>query len=130
MKTCKTCGETKEESLFVKHRYKCRECHKQYCKDRRANNLELRLKENGRMIWNRRLREYGVSEERFWEMFKEQDGKCEICSIKIDVKCCVDHNHDTNKARGLLCNSCNIALGQFQDNTGHLKNAITYLKLA
>jgi len=129
MKTCKTCGETKEESLFNTGRNKCKECHKKYCKDRRENNEELRLKENEDMIWRRRLRDYGVSKDLFWKIFEKQGGKCAICLIDIDYKCHVDHNHTTNKARGLLCNNCNIALGQFNDNIKFLKNAIRYLNL-
>jgi len=40
----------------------------------------------------------------------------------------VDHNHETNKIRGLLCNHCNIGLGNFKDSTTLLSLAIEYLE--
>jgi hypothetical protein len=40
---------------------------------------------------------------------------------------CVDHDHETNKVRGLLCNSCNKALGLFKDSPNILNQAINYL---
>ena len=39
----------------------------------------------------------------------------------------VDHCHETNQIRGLLCSSCNIGLGQFQDSIKLLSKAIDYL---
>lgn len=41
---------------------------------------------------------------------------------------CVDHDHKTNKFRGLVCGRCNQGLGHFQDNIEILKLAIKYLK--
>ena len=38
-----------------------------------------------------------------------------------------DHDHLTNKLRGLLCLSCNTGLGRFGDNVAWLKNALGYL---
>ena len=129
MKTCKFCGETKEESLFVTGRNKCKACHSQYCKDRRANNEELRLKENEDMTWRRRLREYGITKEEFYKIFEKQGGKCAICLDPITDKDSMDHCHNKNKARGILCTNCNVALGQFEDNIEFLKSAIKYLSL-
>ena len=40
----------------------------------------------------------------------------------------VDHNHSTGKFRGIICNPCNIKLGQFQDDINNFKNAIKYLE--
>jgi hypothetical protein len=42
----------------------------------------------------------------------------------------VDHDHETNKIRGLLCSRCNTGLGLFFDNISNLENAILYLKKA
>ena len=127
MKTCKKCGETKEKELFVKDRNTCKVCHSQYGKDRRSNNPELRLKENEDMTWRRRLREYGVTKEEFYVIFEKQGGKCAICLDPITDKDSMDHCHNKNKARGILCTNCNIALGQFKDSIENLKSAIKYL---
>ena len=40
----------------------------------------------------------------------------------------VDHNHSTGKFRNIICNPCNIKLGQFQDDINNFKNAIKYLE--
>lgn len=129
MKTCKICGITKNNSLFLKDRNKCRSCHSKYCKDRRKNNDELRKKENEDMTWRRRNREYGLSKEQFYIILKKQKEKCAICSIFINDRCSVDHNHITGKARGLLCNNCNSGIGMFEDNVFLLNQAIKYLNL-
>jgi hypothetical protein len=128
MKICKFCGIQGDISLFVKDRMKCRECHKQYCKDRRANNEDLRLKENKDMLWRRRLREYGVTKEEFYSIFEKQGGKCAICLVSITHKGSIDHCHNKNKVRGILCTNCNTSLGQFKDNIEFLKSAIVYLQ--
>ena len=40
----------------------------------------------------------------------------------------IDHNHETNIVRGLLCHNCNVGLGHFKDSVGYLKEAINYLE--
>ena len=68
-------------------------------------------------------------------MAEQQNFVCAICGKSnfpmksISSGCLVvDHNHKTNKVRGLLCHNCNRALGLLQDNTETLENAINYLK--
>ena len=40
----------------------------------------------------------------------------------------VDHDHDTGKIRGIICNPCNIQLGAFKDSIEELEEAIKYLR--
>ena len=62
------------------------------------------------------------------KLFLEQQGaSCAICRRSSDVKLKYDHDHATGEGRGYLCHSCNIALGQFGDNTELLRRAIRYL---
>lgn len=42
----------------------------------------------------------------------------------------IDHDHNTNKVRGLLCSNCNTALGKFKDDILILEEAIRYLKIS
>lgn len=60
------------------------------------------------------------------KIYNLQNGKCKICDLNFD-KLVVDHCHDSNEVRGLLCNSCNSGLGFFKDNVYNMKNAIKYL---
>lgn len=41
----------------------------------------------------------------------------------------VDHDHTTNKVRGLLCNGCNKGLGMFQENLSVLKSAVKWMEM-
>ena len=80
-----------------------------------------------------RMARYGITPDSFKKMLKEQNNKCNICSVEFDElifnqKINVDHCHTTNKVRGLLCSLCNRGLGQFKDNTERLTNAINYLQ--
>ena len=78
---------------------------------------------------------YGMTEGQYQQMFKEQHGLCAICQ-QPEVRMVngkmrrlsIDHNHNTNKIRELLCSSCNIALGNFQDNILVIESALKYLK--
>jgi hypothetical protein len=80
---------------------------------------------------------YGITLERYRQMFVDQDNKCAICGmdgfrICKDAKALlvVDHCHTTGKVRGLLCHNCNRGLGLFQDNSKYLRSAIEYIERA
>lgn len=73
-------------------------------------------------------RKFNITPEQYLEMESKQQGVCSICKKKCSRKLAVDHNHQTNKLRGLLCNSCNRGLGYFKDNLENLQQAINYLK--
>lgn len=63
-------------------------------------------------------------------MLESQGHKCRICGVpRSDVNrdLAVDHCHETNRIRGLLCMLCNIGLGYFKDNSEVLASAIRYL---
>ena len=58
-----------------------------------------------------------------------QQGLCDICKQPVEGTMCADHEHiDPPKSRGLLCSTCNLALGQFNDNSILLETAAAYLR--
>jgi hypothetical protein len=57
-----------------------------------------------------------------------QDNKCAICNTSVSGNLHIDHCHNSNKIRGLLCGSCNRGLGLFKDNSAVLASAIKYLE--
>lgn len=65
------------------------------------------------------------------QLREEQLGRCKICGVREEQaprgRLAVDHDHETGRIRGLLCNNCNAGLGQFKDNPELLAAAITYL---
>jgi len=76
---------------------------------------------------------FGITLEDFDRMVESQNGLCAICdgeNVKINgkiVSLAVDHNHETGKVRGLLCNGCNTSLGRLK-TIAMLKKAIKYLE--
>lgn len=77
-----------------------------------------------------RLRNYGISKERFSLLFNNQNGSCGICLQPFvgQGAAHVDHVHGTGEIRGLLCFSCNIMLGNSGDSPTKLLAAVDYLK--
>ncbi len=79
---------------------------------------------------------HGINEAQYELMLKSQNGVCAICGKLETMKhqsgklrsLAVDHNHKTCKIRGLLCNRCNIILGQFNDDPRLLEKAAQYLR--
>lgn len=73
---------------------------------------------------------YGITVEQRNQMARQQNYSCAICGLIEDCTGTlhVDHDHTTNKVRGLLCSNCNHALGMFRDSVGVLKAAVVYLE--
>ncbi len=79
-------------------------------------------------------RQYGIDEERWNTLLTRQNGVCGICKTEVSLH--VDHDHSCCSGRttcgecirGLLCQTCNQALGFFGDSITTMKNAIIYLE--
>ena len=75
-----------------------------------------------------RARNYGLSPDEVKEMYTNQNGCCDICEVPISLsKIQIDHNHDTGRLRGLLCQSCNIKIVGMDDRV-FLQKALDYLE--
>lgn len=74
---------------------------------------------------------YGITPEHFDAMLARQGGGCAICGAALATRAGqrlhVDHDHETDEVRGLLCTHCNVGLGQFRDDPTRLRRAIGYL---
>lgn len=74
---------------------------------------------------------YGISMEDYYLLLGVQGGGCAICG-SVDPRFgrkffCVDHSHSSGKVRGLLCHTCNLGLGHFNDNIKLIESAQSYL---
>jgi nitrate/TMAO reductase-like tetraheme cytochrome c subunit len=95
------------------------------------NQWYLKNQERQRKYTVKKL--YGISQEEIDQLMKNQDSLCAICEklIAFDGKntgANVDHCHTTNKVRGILCSSCNLGIGRFNDDITMLFKAINYLR--
>lgn len=76
-------------------------------------------------------RYFGMTIAEYDALMEKQGGVCAICrgveTHGTFTHLAVDHCHQTNQVRGLLCNQCNRALGGFRDDPERLRRAIEYL---
>jgi hypothetical protein len=68
---------------------------------------------------------YDLTEQQVAEMVEAQGGKCAICRRKDAEH--VDHDHATGRIRGILCFTCNVGLGNFNDGPHLMTLAHEYL---
>lgn len=73
-------------------------------------------------------RTYGLTVEDVKAMLEQQGGNCATCVRPLMGKPHVDHCHTSGKVRGLLCGSCNRALGLVRDQVDVLSRMIDYLQ--
>jgi hypothetical protein len=80
---------------------------------------------------------YGITLDQYEGMLAEQGGRCAICytfdnvyAEQQDRSFAVDHDHETGKVRGLLCQTCNRMLGMASDSPDRLRRAADYLERA
>lgn len=126
---CKKCSRT----AFVVSGKK-KEFDKKYYLNAKVNRKEdfFKQRKNANLKKN-----FNITLEEFNQMLSNQNNLCMICRTPFNLehnrkemerKACVDHNHQTGKVRGLICNNCNTGLGRFKDNIELLREAIKYLE--
>lgn len=70
---------------------------------------------------------YGLTREQYESMVKKQKGRCKICR-EIMNRICIDHNHENNDVRDLLCSHCNTAIGLIKESISTAESMIAYFK--
>lgn len=122
---------------------RCKACQLALAKTRNASNPNY----NRRKIreWeerqkakdpNWRLRKllrqsYGISLEDYQAILERQHYCCAACGLPDGEnghlgRLFVDHCHETGKVRGLLCNSCNTALGLLREDPAIINGLLDY----
>lgn len=134
MKTCSDCLTEKPESEFARNRgylaKRCKPCYAAYVKTLPSYNPVARRRSKFKA-------RYGITVDEYDGMHERQQGLCAICGNSepnVDkrtgepMRLSVDHDHETGRVRGLLCQKCNRALGLLDDDVDRLKWAIDYLQ--
>jgi hypothetical protein len=139
---CTSCGlDVPEEDFVVGAKVKgkqykyWRACVKKYREAHNRNNPLYQKewyqerKKRGH-FQQRRLKQFGITQEELDQLFEFQGRKCAICqsSESGPRDWHIDHDHLFGEVRGLLCHSCNTSLGGFQDSLSVVKSAYEYLK--
>lgn len=77
---------------------------------------------------------FGIGIKEYREKLVEQNGVCACCkqpetTIRQGrlLALAVDHNHSTGQIRGLLCGSCNVALGMLKEDKNVIRSLLNYL---
>jgi hypothetical protein len=60
----------------------------------------------------------------------ESDGMCMVCGESYGQNPHIDHDHATNRIRGITCAHCNMGMGHFRDDPERLEAAARYLREA
>lgn len=99
-------------------------------RERYKNFTPEQLVEHRRQCrYNHLQLKYGISEEQYNTMYECQGGRCAIC-LEVHEVLHVDHSHATDKVRGLLCHTCNVAAGKVRDSITIARRLSDYLLLA
>lgn len=132
---CKTCMINRGKKYYEEHPDKKKETDRKYYQTHKEQSYTSRKKWRDEHKEEKKIlhlkQNYGITLEQYNQMLEQQNGVCAICGKPEAIKnrrLAVDHNHKSNKVRGLLCNHCNTALGKFNDNIITLEKAIDYLK--
>lgn len=117
-------GERRDElTTKRRERYALDEEHREHVRGgRNAWHAENREWANFRMVLNK----YRLTLDQYHAMQESQDFCCAICGEELPL--CVDHCHETEQVRGLLCAGCNLGLGAFRDSPAALLQAAAYLQ--
>jgi hypothetical protein len=82
--------------------------------------------------WRRHVlieKKYGISKATFDLLLDSQGHACAICRRQFGDKRrpCVDHDHESGAARGVLCSNCNTGIGMLGDSVEVAAAAAAYL---
>lgn len=145
---CTKCKEVKTDDSFQKDssricgiNTRCKACVSKRRQSPKYRNYDLEYnrtyaKKNAEFIKKRTRKNnirklYGLTQEEFTKMSSAQDDKCAICFIHVSEtkysNLCIDHDHSTGDVRGLLCDTCNRAIGLLKDSADVLISAAQYV---
>lgn len=122
---CPRCGETKVDEEFPRNR-STKTGRQAYCKPcwNAVVNEHKERRYGSHSAFMRQLR-YGLDSLAMLGLSQSQLGLCAVCRKAPSRH--VDHDHTTKAIRGLLCFTCNNALGKFDDDPDLIESAVRYL---
>ncbi len=142
LKTCVGCSTEKPVAEFRlesrktgRRKPRCNPCENARMREdrqrhgpkRRASDRAAYSRRSLDVAANNKQRFYGLSELDAFRVIEAAG--CEICGERNESRLlAVDHCHETGVNRGVLCDRCNLALGNMRDNPGLLRRAADYIE--
>lgn len=151
-KICKTCQKELSLSKFYRcgkykekiyYRNECKSCDLKKMKDYYLSTRDHQIKKANK------YRKQKIAENPNWKKLKEmayntsktfeevetwfnkqwmkQQAQCAMCGKVFCDDDCIDHDHETNELRGLLCSTCNSGIGFLKDSADLCLKAYNYL---
>lgn len=114
MKRCCTCKRRRGAKHFTKNAVES-DGLERYCRDCKNDR--------------QRFTRYKITREDYDRLVAEQGGRCGVCGCECSERdvLSVDHCHESNRIRGLLCSACNRAVGLLGDRVETVAAALAYL---
>jgi Recombination endonuclease VII len=129
---CRRAGE--DQRMRARHRPDVRPCHRcgadvagrkgkpgvTVCE---ACRVDKRQRDNIEHERSRRLRKYGLTETEYAAILERQDGRCAGCGTDDPGRkgWNIDHCHETQRVRAILCHRCNTAIGLCNEDPAWLR---------
>lgn len=90
------------------------------------NRERIALNARKSKLWTK----YGLTLEDYAQLWEDSGSSCPLClrAFSDSNKAHVDHSHDTERVRGLLCGPCNRGVGLLRDSSEVLDRAAAYLR--
>jgi Recombination endonuclease VII len=123
----------------------CKSCQRVYLRQRRHTTVEpdpltnkilqrVHLERHEKRLQARKrsrlLHMYGITPQQHDQMLEAQGYLCALCGCELtaDAVPSVDHSHETDIIRGIVCRKCNLMIGLAEDDPKLLYLGIKYLR--
>jgi hypothetical protein len=150
-KRCSKCGNDKlliefsESEVTPDGLYSwCKSCQRVYLRQRLRTTVEpdpltskilqrAQLERHEKRLQARKrsrlLHMYGITPQQHDQMLEAQGYLCALCGCELtaDAVPSVDHSHETDIIRGIVCRKCNLMIGLAEDDPKILYLGIKYL---
>ena len=114
------------------HNVICKSCKKKENAERYASNKQYWINRADKYYFSGLLRKLSISANEYMRMMVAQNYRCALCGKQLKLRgkdTHVDHDHKTNRVRGILCFSCNGKIGAIEnlEKENLLTKAIGYV---
>jgi len=134
-RVCKACQRKRSKEDYWKNPKKVNAAHREYYRTHttQVRAAQAAYEKTAKGHFTKRKahlkRSFGITPADYLSMLIDHDGECQICRQPHTPSnlLCVDHDHETDQVRGLLCDHCNSALGFVEEDKQILSAMAAYI---